>query len=113
MDLDENFDFFDTVTTATFQVLPQNFMVSQMKTRVDMARFLSVGKVAPDFTLPDTDGVDFSLSDLKGKYVLLDFWAAWCKPCRAENPNVLRMYNKYGGENFEILGVSLDRTKEA
>ena len=113
LDLDANFDFFDTVATTTSEVLPNNFMVNKMKERVDMARFLFVGKVAPDFTLADTEGVDFSLSDLRGKYVLLDFWAAWCKPCRAENPNVLRMYNIYGGEQFEILGVSLDRTKEA
>ncbi|MFT6867330.1 MAG: thiol-disulfide isomerase/thioredoxin [Cyclobacteriaceae bacterium] len=54
-----------------------------------------------------------SLTSFRGKYVLIDFWAAWCRPCRQENPNVLRMYNLYKDQNFEILGVSLDRDRTA
>ena len=56
---------------------------------------------------------NITLSSLKGKYVLIDFWAAWCGPCRRENPNVVRLYKEYSNQGFEILGVSLDRSKEA
>jgi peroxiredoxin len=68
---------------------------------------------APDFTMPDTEGKPVSLSSFKGKYVLVDFWASWCGPCRQENPNVVRAYNQFKDKNFTILGVSLDKTKDA
>ncbi|MFA7471570.1 MAG: TlpA disulfide reductase family protein [Spirosomataceae bacterium] len=74
---------------------------------------ISVGDIAPDFTLDAPDGTPVSLSSLRGKYVLLDFWASWCGPCRRENPNVVRLYNQYKDKNFEIYGVSLDRDRDA
>jgi peroxiredoxin len=73
----------------------------------------AVGTDALDFTQSDVDGKPLSLSSLKGKYVLLDFWASWCKPCRQENPNVVKVYNKFKDKNFTVLGVSLDQTKDA
>ena len=72
---------------------------------------VQIGKPAPNFTLPDTAGVNVSLADFKGKYVLLNFWASWCPPCRKENPNVVAAYQKYKDKTFTILGVSLDKDK--
>ena len=70
-----------------------------------------IGSIAPDFSMADTDGKPFALSSLKGKYVLIDFWASWCGPCRGENPNVVANFNAYKNKNFTILGVSLDEDK--
>lgn len=72
-----------------------------------------VGKPAVDFALPDVNGKEVKLSSYKGKYVLVDFWASWCQPCRFENPNVVNAYNKFKDKNFTILGVSLDEKKDA
>ena len=73
----------------------------------------SIGAVAPEFAMSDTSGKEISLSSLKGKYVLLDFWAAWCGPCRQENPNVVQAYHKYKDKGFTVFGVSLDRERKA
>jgi peroxiredoxin len=80
------------------------------KKSLDALRSTAVGVTAPDFTQNDVNGAPVKLSSFRGKYVLLDFWASWCGPCRQENPNVVKAFNKYKDKNFTILSVSLDRT---
>ncbi|MDI9338469.1 MAG: TlpA disulfide reductase family protein [Alphaproteobacteria bacterium] len=72
-----------------------------------------LNRQAPELKMPNEKGVMFSSYSLKGKYVLIDFWASWCGPCRKENPNVVRAYQKFKNKNFTILGVSLDKNKQS
>lgn len=103
--------------TAAFKFAKFPAILRESATGKKLAAIIETGKktqtgvMAMDFTQPDTTGKAVSLSDYRGKYVLVDFWASWCKPCRAENPNLLLAYNKYKSKNFTILGVSLDEDK--
>jgi peroxiredoxin len=72
-----------------------------------------VGKTVPELVMRDPNGKDISISSFKGKYLLIDFWASWCGPCRMENPNVVKAYNEFKSKNFTILGVSLDKDKDS
>jgi len=86
--------------------------IAQYESNKNKMNSISPGNQAPDIVLNDPQGKSHSLSSLKGHVVLIDFWASWCRPCRAENPNVVRLYKKYHGDGFEIFSVSLDKTKD-
>jgi peroxiredoxin len=113
VDIENEFQFADSLASKYMDIFPEHPFTQDLKTQVDQLRKLALGATAPEIALPSPSGEAVSLSSLRGNYVLIDFWAAWCRPCRAENPNVVRLYNKYKGENFEIFGVSLDRKRDA
>lgn len=92
--------------------LPMHEYTIDLENRINSIKPLSIGAVAPDIELLSPEGELIKLSSLRGKVVLIDFWASWCGPCRKENPNVVKVYKKYNHKGFEIFGVSLDNNKE-
>lgn len=102
----------DSIVKSFPAEIAESDYVKQLKQMIDERSKTAIGAVAPDFTMNDQDGKPIQLSSLRGKVVLVDFWASWCAPCRQENPNVVKVYNEFHPKGFEILGVSLDRTKE-
>ena len=103
---------FKTLLASLDQNTPENWYTDRLKERCEVLRKTDFGQVVPDFTLPDPDGKMITLSSLKGKIVLVDFWASWCGPCRAENKNLLKLYEKYNKQGFTVIGVSIDDNKE-
>ncbi len=114
LDIEENFQFVDSVANKFHQLNPDAEYTIALVNRVNDLKenaTLMIGFEAPEIELPGLNGETISLSSLRGKYVLIDFWASWCKPCRRENPNVKAVYEIYADKGFEILGVSLDRSE--
>jgi peroxiredoxin len=115
---DEPIDKVEGLYAGLSSELKSSDLGTKLLTAIDAAKKTSVGAMAMDFTQNDPDGKPVKLSDFRGKYVLVDFWASWCGPCRAENPHVVEAYQKFKDKNFTVLGVSLDggntrTTKEA
>jgi peroxiredoxin len=99
----------DSLYNSLSPALKTTEMARTFKNSIETLKHTARGTIAPDFTQNDVNGVPVKLSSFRGKYVLIDFWASWCGPCREENPNVVRVFNKYKEKNFTILGVSLDK----
>lgn len=112
LDREEEGEFADSMITVFNKTIPDSKYVRLLSELNAGKTAVAEGSFAPDVTLPQPDGTLVTLSSLRGKYVLLDFWASWCRPCREENPAVVRLYKEYQKQGFEIFGVSLDESRE-
>lgn len=120
LDSEKDIDLIEKMVKAMFKKHPNNKFVREMHAYVAQSQqakqtnnTVVVGQPAPEIKLPTPEGKEITLSSLRGKIVLIDFWASWCGPCRRENPNNVRIYNKYKSKGFEIYAVSLDKKRDA
>lgn len=112
LSVDEDFGFLDSLAIRFEKEKPNAAYTKKMTAFLEAPRKMGIGKLAPSFTQPDPNGNPLSLEKFRGKWILIDFWASWCKPCRAESPNLVKAYKRFKPKGFEILGVSLDGDKE-
>ena len=109
-DVAEYYNYYEKVSINLDSLYPNNFWINDVKEKVKSERNTAIGAQAPNFKINDSKGKPFELNTLKGSYVLLDFWASWCAPCRRENPMIVDLYNTYHPMGLEIVGISLDDT---
>ena len=112
--MEDNMDFYEKYAPVMMKKYPKNEFVKSIYTQYTSEKGnirLTAGVQAPEIDLPSPNGTNIKLSSLRGKVVLIDFWASWCSPCRRANPHVVSVYNKYHAKGFEVFGVSLDKDK--
>jgi len=102
----------DSMTLNMNQTLSNSSYYKELKSKVSILKSVQIGMQAPNFIINDTAGIPVNLASLKGKYILIDFWAAWCKPCRNENPELVKIFEKFKTKDFLIVGVSFDNVRK-
>jgi thiol-disulfide isomerase/thioredoxin len=110
---DRDFASYEKISNYLAKNYSNSSVASQIINRANQLKKTAAGQPAPEINLPNPEGKNIPLSSLKGKVVLIDFWASWCGPCRKENPNVVKVYQQYKDKGFEVYSVSLDKDKNS
>ena len=111
LSIEEDLEIYKKLDASLFSKYPDNVLVLELHNKLKESNNLAIGSEAPEIDLPNPAGKSIKLSSLRGKYVLIDFWAAWCGPCRRESPNMVKLYEKFHPKGFDIYSVSLDAEK--